>query len=81
MDICLILNGPLNIKDMDEQIKKIEHYVNLLNRGMGIRISVEIKGFHGVVREDGNIIFCTSGPQAVSVIEAYLMGFVTALTR
>jgi hypothetical protein len=66
---------------MEEQVKKIKHYVHLLNDAMGINISAEIKGTLGVIKEDGNIIFTTSGPQSVAIIEAYLMGFVTALTR
>lgn len=66
---------------MEEQIKKINHYVHLLNNHMGIKISVQIKGLHGAIMEDGDIIFSTAGGQTTAVIEAYLMGFVTALTR
>jgi len=66
---------------MNEHWKKIEHYVHLLNTVMGIRISVEIDGLLGVVKKGGEIIFTTAGPNSQAVIEAYLTGFVTALTR
>jgi predicted RNA-binding protein Jag len=66
---------------MEEQVKKIKHYVQVLNDAMGIDISVEVKGTLGVIKEDGNIIFTTSGPQPAAIVEAYLMGFVTAITR
>ncbi|HPI82749.1 MAG TPA: hypothetical protein PK122_05980 [Candidatus Paceibacterota bacterium] len=66
---------------MEEQIKKIDHYVRLLNDAMGIRISVQIKGSLGVIMEDERVIFTTSAIQPTGIIEAYLMGFVTALTR
>jgi len=81
LNISRIPNGQLNTNSMEEQVKKIKHYVHILNNAMGIDISVEVKGTLGVIREQGNIIFTTSGPQPVAIVEAYLMGFVTALTR
>jgi hypothetical protein len=66
---------------MAETINKTDHYVNLLNKAYGIEISVEFNGLLGVVKEAGHIIFTTAGSQSSSIIEAYLMGFVTALTR
>ncbi|HPI82648.1 MAG TPA: hypothetical protein PK122_05470 [Candidatus Paceibacterota bacterium] len=66
---------------MEEQIANIEHYVKLLNDAMGIKISVRIKGTLGIIMEEDRAIFTTSGTQSTSIIEAYLMGFVTALTR